>query len=92
MVCTKTVLIGHHTSGVRREFYRDEADLAKHRAKDPTIILKKYLLEEGFNEETLSQIEIEARKQIERDFNKAILAQTQNLKLQKSMYTLLLLS
>ncbi|PPZ92633.1 tungsten formylmethanofuran dehydrogenase [Cloacibacterium normanense] len=73
LVCAKTVLIGHHTSGVRREFYRDEADLAKHRAKDPGIILKKYLLEEGFNEETLSQIEIEARKQIEEDFNKAIL-------------------
>ena len=74
LVCAKTVLIGHHTSGVRREFYRDEADLAKHRAKDPGIILKKYLLEEGFSEETLSQIEIEARKQIEEDFNKAILA------------------
>ena len=74
LVCAKTVLIGHHTSGVRREFYRDEADLAKHRAKDPGIILKKYLLEEGFSKETLSQIEIEARKQIEEDFNKAILA------------------
>ena len=74
LVCAKTVLIGHHTSGVRREFYRDEADLAKHRAKDPGIILKKYLLEEGFSEETLSQIETEARKQIEEDFNKAILA------------------
>lgn len=74
LVCAKTVLIGHHTSGVRREFYRDEEDLAKHRAKDPGIILKKYLLEEGFSEETLSQIETEARKQIEEDFNKAILA------------------
>lgn len=74
LVCAKTVLIGHHTSGVRREFYRDEADLAKHRAKDPGIILKKYLLEEGFSEENLSQIEIEARKEIEKDFNKAILA------------------
>lgn len=74
LVCAKTALIGHHTSGVRREFYRDEADLAKHSAKDPGIILKKYLIEEGFSEETLSQIEIEARKQIEEDFNKAILA------------------
>ena len=74
LVCAKTVLIGHHTSGVRREFYRDKADLAKHSAKDPGIILKKYLLEEGFSEETLSQIETEARKQIEEDFNKAILA------------------
>lgn len=78
LVCAKTVLIGHHTSGVRREFYRDEADLAKHRAKDPGIILKKYLLEEGFSEENLSQIEIEARKEIEKDFKKAILAPDPN--------------
>ena len=27
LVCAKTVLIGHHTSGVRREFYRDEEDI-----------------------------------------------------------------
>lgn len=73
LVCAKTVLIGHHTSGVRREFYRDEADLAKHRAKDPGNILKKYLLAEGlFDENTLNKIEISARKEIEETFQKAI--------------------
>ena len=40
LVCAKTVLIGHHTSGVRREFYRDEADFSQTQSKDPGIILK----------------------------------------------------
>ncbi len=56
VVCAKTVLIGHHTSGVRREFYRDEEDLTKHRAKDPGEILRKHLLETGADEDLLKQI------------------------------------
>lgn len=73
LVCAKTVLIGHHTSGVRREFYRDEADLEKHRAKDPGNILKKYLIEkQGLKEEELNQIEKDCRKEIEEAFAKAV--------------------
>ncbi len=56
VVCAKTVLIGHHTSGVRREFYRDEEDLTKHRAKDPGEILRKQLLDSGVDEDLLKQI------------------------------------
>ncbi len=72
LVCASTVLIGHHTSGVRREFYRDEADLEKHRAKDPGIILKNYLLSENFDEQLLIDIEKNCRKVAEEAFNKAI--------------------
>ena len=75
LVCASTVLIGHHTSGVRREFYRDEEDLEKHRAKDPGNILRKRLLEEGVDEELLKQIEKKARLQVESDFQKAIEAE-----------------
>ncbi|WP_417429849.1 alpha-ketoacid dehydrogenase subunit alpha/beta [Halpernia sp.] len=75
LVCASTVLIGHHTSGVRREFYRDEADLAKHNAKDPGIILKNYLLYEGFDETQLEEITKETRKIVEKDFEKAIAAE-----------------
>ncbi|SEG53989.1 2-oxoisovalerate dehydrogenase E1 component [Halpernia humi] len=74
LVCARTVLIGHHTSGVRREFYRDEADLEKHRSEDPGIILKNYLLNEGFNENQLNEIEREARRIVEKDFEKAVSA------------------
>ncbi|MBC7556109.1 MAG: tungsten formylmethanofuran dehydrogenase, partial [Chryseobacterium sp.] len=75
LVCARTVLIGHHTSGVRREFYRDEADLEKHRSEDPGIILKNYLLNEGFEENQLNEIEAEARKIVEKDFEKAVAAE-----------------
>jgi 2-oxoisovalerate dehydrogenase E1 component len=71
LVCASTVLIGHHTSGVRREFYRDEDDLEKHRAKDPGIILKNRLLEEGLDAEYLNQIENATRLEIEEAFQKA---------------------
>lgn len=74
LVCARTVLIGHHTSGVRREFYRDEADLEKHRSEDPGIILKNYLLNEGFSEDQLNEIEREARRIVEKDFEKAVSA------------------
>ncbi len=75
VVCAKTVLIGHHTSGVRREFYRDDEDLAKHRAKDPGNILRKKLLEEGIDEDLLKQIEKKARLEAEQAFQKAITAE-----------------
>ncbi len=35
LVQAQVPLLGHHTSGVRREFYRDAADLAAHAARDP---------------------------------------------------------
>src|SRR5690606_40881340 len=63
LVCASTVLIGHHTSGVRREFYRDETDLEKHRAKDPGILLKNHLIhDEGFDEKNLDEIEIRSEE------------------------------
>jgi len=75
VVCAKTVLIGHHTSGVRREFYRDEQDLEKHRAKDPGNILRKRLLEDGVDQDLLKQIEKKARLEAEQAFQKAIMAE-----------------
>ena len=75
LVCASTVLIGHHTSGVRREFYRDDADLEKHRAKDPGNILRNHLLEYGVDEELLKQITKKTRIEAEEAFEKAITAE-----------------
>ena len=72
LVCAKTVLIGHHTSGVRREFYRDEDDLVKHRSQDPGIILKNYLLKDGFEEDILNEIEANCRLEAEEAFQQAV--------------------
>src|SRR5690606_28644330 len=35
LVHAQVPLLGHHTSGVRKEFYRSEEDLAAHLAHDP---------------------------------------------------------
>lgn len=75
VVCAKTVLIGHHTSGVRREFYRDESDLEKHRAKDPGKILEEILLSSyAATHDELKLIEKEAHDEIQQSFQNAIAA------------------
>ncbi len=35
LVHAKVPLLSHHTSGVRKEFYRSEEDLGKHAEEDP---------------------------------------------------------
>lgn len=74
VVCAKTVLIGHHTSGVRREFYRQDDELLNCRAKDPGDILRKSLFEAGIDEATLYEMEKTARLEAEEAFKKALAA------------------
>ena len=65
-------LLGHHTSGVRREFYRSENDWNDHLRLDPVPQLRKRLLELAVSEETLIQIEKEAASLVEDHFAKAV--------------------
>ncbi len=65
-------LLGHHTSGVRKEFYRTEEDLAKHFADDPVPKLKAQLLQNGIEENRLQQIETETAAAVKKDFNAAV--------------------
>ncbi|MCB0618341.1 MAG: tungsten formylmethanofuran dehydrogenase [Saprospiraceae bacterium] len=62
-------LLNHHTSGVRKEWYRD--DLEEHQARDPYPLFRSVLLEEGFSEKELKAIEKAARRQVEADYEKA---------------------
>lgn len=71
LVHAQVPLLGHHTSGVRKEFYRSDEDLEKHAAHDPGPKLKKKLLYKGFSEEELSQIEKAAADFIAGEFEKA---------------------
>jgi 2-oxoisovalerate dehydrogenase E1 component len=57
LVHAKVPLLGHHTSGVRKEFYRSEEDLAKHAKEDPFPKLKNRLVHLGFEEKDLNEIE-----------------------------------
>ena len=65
-------LLGHHTSGVRKDFYRTEEDWNKHLETDPNPKLRKRLLERGVSEEELRQIEQEASIYIDEEFAKAV--------------------
>lgn len=68
LVRASVPLLGHHTSGVRREFYRTKEDLEKHGVNDPFVKLKKYLLAEGLEQHVLDEIDVEVQKLVEDDF------------------------
>jgi 2-oxoisovalerate dehydrogenase E1 component len=65
-------LLGHHTSGVRKEFYRSEDDWTKHITHDPNPKLRKKLADRGVSEEDIIKLENEAAAVIKNDFEKAI--------------------
>jgi 2-oxoisovalerate dehydrogenase E1 component len=69
LVHAKVPLLNHHTSGVRKEWYRD--DLEEHQTRDPYPIFYKQLLEEGFSEKELKKLEKEAMDRVLKDFDAA---------------------
>ncbi len=64
-------LLGHHTSGVRKEFYRTDEDLAKHSANDPLPKLRKKLLFNTVTEEELLEVEKSAMAEVDKQFQQA---------------------
>ena len=72
LVHAQVPLLGHHTSGVRKEFYRTEEDLARHLKHCPAMKLRKKLIEKGVSENELLQIEKEAANTIKGDFSRAV--------------------
>ncbi len=66
-------LLGHHTSGVRREWYRD--DLEEHQKRDPLPKLRLQLMALGFEEKELSSIAEKAKKQVKEDYENALKAE-----------------
>jgi 2-oxoisovalerate dehydrogenase E1 component len=72
LVHAKVSLLNHHTSGVRKEFYRTDEDLAKHYENDPLPKLKTILLQRGVDENSLKNIECEVKKEIKEAFEKAV--------------------
>jgi 2-oxoisovalerate dehydrogenase E1 component len=72
LVHAKCPLLGHHTSGVRKEWYRE--DLEAHKKLDPVARLKNVLTGSGEDQGKLHQIEVEAIKKVEGDFQRAVSA------------------
>ncbi|WP_394330398.1 alpha-ketoacid dehydrogenase subunit alpha/beta [Psychroserpens mesophilus] len=73
LVHAKVPLLNHHTSGVRMEWYRD--DLEEARSRDPYPVLKQQLLDHGFSETEVDNIENSAKTKVEQDFKKALKAE-----------------
>ena len=71
LVHAKLPLLGHHTSGVRKDFYRSEDDLRKCYTNDPGPKLRSLLLKEGVEEATLKKMEEETNDLVKKDFTAA---------------------
>jgi 2-oxoisovalerate dehydrogenase E1 component len=71
LVQAKVPLLGHHTSGVRKETYRSKTDLDKHAGHDPLPKLRQRLLLSGFTENTLTNIENKSAQFVKEQFEKA---------------------
>lgn len=73
LVHARVPLLNHHTSGVRKEWYRD--DLEEHQQRDPYPILRNQLLEAGLSEEEIRQMEVDVRALVEADYARALAAE-----------------
>lgn len=70
VVHAKVPLLHHHTSGVRKNWYRH--DLEEHAQRDPYPKLRQLLLDWGVSEEEISTIEERAKETVRNDFEEAM--------------------
>ncbi|MGG5487942.1 alpha-ketoacid dehydrogenase subunit alpha/beta [Gaetbulibacter sp. PBL-D1] len=73
LVHAKVPLLNHHTSGVRMEWYRDDLEEAK--SRDPYPVLKQQMLDNGFTQKDIEEIETEIKIEIEKSYQKALKAE-----------------
>jgi 2-oxoisovalerate dehydrogenase E1 component len=74
LVHAKVPLLGHHTSGVRKEFYRNEEELQQAALDDPGPKLRLKLSDTGISEEEILQIENDAATAVAQYFAAAVAA------------------
>jgi 2-oxoisovalerate dehydrogenase E1 component len=74
LVQAKVPLLGHHTSGVRKEFYRSAEDLEEHALHDPLPKLRARMLGLGLEEPQLTDIEKAAVVLVAEQFEAAVAA------------------
>jgi 2-oxoisovalerate dehydrogenase E1 component len=73
LIHAKCPLLGHHTSGVRKEWYRG-VNLEEQKKLDPIVRLREYLLSHGEQETILKEIENSASQKVASDYARAIKA------------------
>lgn len=73
IIHAKVPLLGHHTSGVRKEWYRD--DLEEAASRDPYPQLKECMRNAGVDESDIINIEADTRKFVDAEYDKALNAE-----------------
>ncbi len=73
LIHAKVPLLNHHTSGVRKEWYRD--DLAAAEKRDPYPKLKSQLTAQGITPQVITDLENAAITLVKADYAKALLAE-----------------
>ncbi|MDB4587750.1 thiamine pyrophosphate-dependent enzyme [bacterium] len=69
LVHAEVPLLGHHTSGVRREWYRD--DLEEHGQRDPLPRARQALQDAGWTDAKLAALESEVQQEVQAAFDRA---------------------
>jgi 2-oxoisovalerate dehydrogenase E1 component len=70
LIHCKVPLLGHHTSGVRKEWYRHDLEEAQQR--DPYPKFFKQLLASGIEESVLIDIENKSKERVEKEYTDAL--------------------
>ncbi len=73
LIHAKVPLLNHHTSGVRKEWYRDDLEAAS--LRDPWPKFREEMLDSGFSEDELQQIESQVSTLVRADFDQAYAAE-----------------
>ncbi|MCJ8163591.1 thiamine pyrophosphate-dependent enzyme [Pontibacter sp. E15-1] len=73
LVHAKVPLLGHHTSGVRREWYRGK-NLTEHQAQDPIPHLRQALTDADVAADEVDALERQAREKVAEDYARALAA------------------
>ena len=73
LIHAKVPLLGHHTSGVRKEWYRD--DMEAHEKRDPITRIKKQMAALGFEIKDFKKIESQTKEKVKIDFEYALHAE-----------------
>ncbi|MBC7452023.1 MAG: tungsten formylmethanofuran dehydrogenase, partial [Cytophagales bacterium] len=73
LIHAKVPLLNHHTSGVRKEWYRDDLDEAQQR--DPFPKFRDQLIVSGFESSELDEIEKNATVKVHEHYQKALVAE-----------------
>ncbi|HXB39954.1 MAG TPA: thiamine pyrophosphate-dependent enzyme [Bacteroidia bacterium] len=73
LIHAKVPLLNHHTSGVRKEWYRD--DLEEAAKKDPLPKLRNRLIIDGVGSSEMKKMEEDAIALVKSDYEKALLAE-----------------